>query len=65
MATRTAADKGEGRARPASRRIKTLTQAALNADATVVQVEALLGGAPPPPPAAAMPQAEIDALRGG
>ncbi len=36
------ADKGDGRTRPAGRRIRTLTQAALNADATVVQVETLL-----------------------
>lgn len=36
------ADRGDGRGRPAARRIKTLTQAALNADATVEQVETLL-----------------------
>lgn len=36
------ADKGDGRGRPVSGRIKTLTQAALNADMTVEQVETLL-----------------------
>ena len=38
------ADRGVGRRRPASarQRIKTLTQAALNADATVEQVDTLL-----------------------
>ncbi len=38
------ADKGDGRARPNSgrQRIRTLTQAALNADMTVEQVDTLL-----------------------
>lgn len=41
------ADKGvfrPGRTRPAQQRLKTLAQAALNADVTVEQVETLLGG---------------------
>jgi ABC-type transporter Mla subunit MlaD len=37
-------DKGDGRSqRPVGGRIRTLTQAALNADVTVSQVEAILG----------------------
>ena len=40
------ADKGDGRRRqaPARQRIRTLTNAALNADATVEQVDTLLAG---------------------
>ena len=39
------ADRGDGvNPRPAQKRLKTLAQAALNADVTVGQVDALLGG---------------------